>query len=180
MVSNYLRIKLRKNQSTLPLEKLTKDIAHLEILGDSIESLPSLEKLINCKNLLIVCPALSEIKELPTGLNILKIKGGHVYPNQLPTGLETLQLSSIKNENSNHINIPAGVINLDLSSNGLTSLEGINLGAPLGRLNLDHNQLSKLPEELYENKSLLHLSLDGNPLSEEEKDKLFKAFGIWF
>lgn len=179
MESTHLRIKLRKNQSTIPVEKLTAQITNLEILGDSIEKLPSLRHLTNCHNLLIICPELSEYNELPENLKILKIKGGRACPHNFPQGIETLQLSGLQCS-FDKLKLPAGVLNLDLSSNGLTSLEGIGLTAPLSRLNLDHNQLSRLPDSLYSNKSLLHLSLDGNPLSEEEKNKLHKAFGIWF
>lgn len=179
MESTYLRIKLRKNQSTLPVEKLTTQITNLVILGDSIEKLPSLKHLTNCRNLLIVCPELSEFNDLPENLKILKIKGGRTCPHQLPQGIETLQISGVDCA-FDKIKLPTGVLNLDLSSNGLTTLEGLGLAAPLSRLNLDHNNLSRLPESLYSNKSLLHLSLDGNPLTDEEKNKLHKTFGIWF
>lgn len=180
MNSSYLRIKLRKSQSTLPTEQLTKNITHLEIIGDSIESLPDLDGLANCKSLLIICPQLREIKALPEHLTILKIKGAMTSPTKLPQTLETLQLSALKSEGIQELSLPEGLINLDLSNNNLTSLEGLRLGAPLGRLNLDHNQLRELPEDLYQNKSLLHLSLDGNPLTDEQKDRIYKTFGIWF
>jgi len=178
--TNYLRIKLRKNQSTIPTEKLHEGLVNLEIIGDSIESLPSLAQLSLCKNLLLVCPELQEIPKLPENLEILKIKTGRTFPQQLPRKLHTLQLSQIKSNKSLDLELPRGLVNLDLSSNALHCVDSINLGAPLTRINLDHNQLTQLPEILYNNPSLLHLSLDGNPLLEEEKNKLFKTFGIWF
>ncbi len=181
MVStNYLRIKLRKNQSTIPTEKLHEGIVNLEIIGDSIESLPSLAQLSWCKNLLLVCPELQELPDLPENLEILKIKTGRSFPQELPPKIHTLQISQIKSDGPLSLQLPSQLINLDLSSNALTSVDSIHLGMPLKRINLDHNKLTQLPEILYNNPSLLHLSLDGNPLLDDEKNKLFKTFGIWF
>lgn len=174
-----LRIKLRKNQYTIPVENLTSEVTNLEILGDSIEKIPSLKHLTKCVSLLLVCPQLGQLDELPENLKILKIKGGHTYPKNLPQSIKILQISGIKCS-LNGIELPRGIINLDLSSNELMTLADIELNSSLTRLNLDHNQLSNLPESLYQNKSLLHLSLDGNPLTDEEKNKLHKTFGIWF
>jgi len=179
MEATHLRIKLRKNQSTLPSEKLTSQVSKLEILGDSIETIPSLEHLTKCEYLSLNCPQLLDLNELPGKLKILKIKGGHTCPQNLPHTLEILQISAIQSSLSK-LKIPQGVVNLDLSSNGLTALANLNLGAPLSRLNLDNNQLTCLPDSLYRNKSLLHLSLDGNPLTDEQKNKLHQIFGIWF
>ncbi len=162
------------------MEKLTAEIKNLEIMGDSIESLPSLKHLTQCQNLLIVCPALSKLGTLPEQLKILKMKGGYTCPQELPDTLETLQISGVRSDEIGRLKLPKQLLNLDLSSNQLIALEEMDLGAPLSRLNLDHNNLSTLPQNLYHNKSLLHLSLDGNPLTDSEKDKLYKTFGIWF
>jgi len=176
----HLRLKMRKGHSTLPIEKLTAEIESLEILGESIEAIPSLEHLELCQKLVLICPQLQEIPKLPQSLTLLKIKGARGIPQNLPPRLETLQLSGLRGVAHFQIDLPDQIKTLDLSGNGLESISHLKLSAPLSRLNLDHNQLTTLPDELYQNKSLLHLSLDGNPLTEEEKDKVYKTFGIWF
>ncbi len=180
MSETQLRLKIRKNQSTLPLEKIHRGLKYLEILGESIESLPALDHLDQCENLLIVCPNLRELNLLPPHLKILKIKGGFTSPKELPLSLTTLQLSSIQDEAIEFIQLPATLLNLDLSGSHLKTLQNISFGNQLQRINLDNNDFTSLPEHIYQSKSILHLSLDGNPLSEEEKDKVFKTFGIWF
>ena len=179
MSDTYLRIKLRKNQSTLPMEKLHSGLKTLEILGDSIETLPSLEHLTQCEQLLLVCPNLSKLAALPENLKILKIKGGQVIPPSLPKNLETLQLSGIKGQEIEYLELPQGLYNIDLSNNQLTNLREMKFAPTLQRINLDHNALKELPESIYQSKSILHLSLDGNPLSDEQKDRIFKTFGIF-
>lgn len=181
-----LRIKLRKNQSTIPSEKLTEDINSLEILGEAIQKLPELSHLTNCQHLLLVCPQLEELPELPPNLKILKIKGGHFSPpkgiSQLST-LKNLSLQGLKSQSETFSSwsLPVSLENLDLASNDISSLP-VNIGqlSSLQRLTLDHNKIQELPSGVYDLKSLNHLSLDGNPLTENCKQRLYDTFKIWF
>lgn len=178
-----LRLKLRKNQSTVASEKLTEDIHSLEILGDSIEKLPSLGHLKVCRYLLLVCPELKELPALPPSLEILKIKGGHFqFKDELPS-LKTLSLQGLKVsvESLENMTYPSGLETLDLANNDLKKIPPSVLKLKgLHRLSLDHNQLKDLPQELMKMTSLNHLSLDSNPLTDDDKQKLHDAFKIWF
>lgn len=181
-----VRIKLRKNQSTVPTEKLTEDIHSLEILGEAIQKLPDLNHLKNCQHLLLVCPELLELPKLPSALKILKIKGGYY---ELPKDiqeqreLKTLSLQGLKSQKDHFSSwsLPITLENCDLANNDMTSLP-VNIGqlSHLNRLTLDHNQIQELPSGIYNLKSLNHLSLDGNPLTESCKQKLYDVFKIWF
>jgi Leucine-rich repeat (LRR) protein len=181
-----VRIKLRKNQSTIPTEKLTEDIHSLEILGEAIEELPDLSHLKECRHVLLVCPQLTKMPKVPSLLKILKIKGGHFkLPSDIEkqTELRTLSLQGLKSqkESFSSWSLPIGLENCDLASNDMTNLPK-NIGEliNLQRLTLDHNQLQELPSEVYELNGLNHLSLDGNPLSDSCKQKLYDKFNIWF
>lgn len=178
-----LRLKLRKTQSNLPSEKLTEDLHSLEILGESIEKIPSLAHLENCSHLLLVCPNLADFPALPPNLKILKIKGGHFNLPKILPALKVLTLQGLSSKKDQFIDfsIPHTIETLDLSNNALENLPiGFKHLQKLVRLTLDHNQLKTLPECLFQLKSLNHLSLDANPLTEEMKQRLFEAFGIWF
>jgi Leucine-rich repeat (LRR) protein len=177
-----LRIKLRKNQSLVPTEKLVPEIGSLEILGDNIERLPSLEHLNNCKSLSLQCPELNELPLLPKNLVILKIKTGRFKKANLPQSIEILKLSSLNLENLDSIHEwPRNLKNVDFSHNRLselpTGLLQLNL---INRLSLDSNLFKVIPEGVYQFKRLNHLSVDNNPIEEEEKIKLHQKLGIWF
>lgn len=177
-----LRIKLRKNQSTIPAEKLTPEVSSLEVIGENIERLPSLAHLENCRNLLIVCPELKELPAIPKSLEVFKVNGGKVLlPMALPH-LNHLQLKSLALESLAPLSdLPSTLETLDLSNNRFIHLPGeIESLKKLVRLNLDGNSLVTLPEFLYRLPSLNHLSLDGNPLSEDTKNELHRKFGMWF
>lgn len=181
-----VRIKLRKNQSTIPTEKLTEDINSLEILGEAIQKIPDLKHLVHCRHLLLVCPELEELPELPPNLQILKIKGGHFeLPNNIGTlkEIKTLSLQGLKSQRDQFSawSLPIALENCDLAANDMASLP-VNIGQlnSLRRLTLDNNKLVDLPGGVYDLKSLNHLSLDGNPLSEDCRQKLYKTFNIWF
>lgn len=181
MPPQSLRIKLRKNQSTLPMEKIHSDISHLEILGDTLEKIPDLNHLSNCQSLQIICPQLIDLGELPPTLEVLKIKGGHTLPKTLPRGLRILQIAKIKGQSFDDLRLPQTIQTLDLSGNGLVTLhKDIGSLKYLTRLSLDQNELTELPDELYAHRGLNHLSLDGNKLTDEVKDRIYKVFGIWF
>ncbi len=178
-----LRLKLRKNQATIPTEKLTEDLDSLEILGEAIEKIPSLNHLSRCTHLLLVCPNLLKLPALPPGLKILKIKGGHFdLPKELPA-LRVLSLQGLlsKREQFKTFSLPHTLETLDLSNNALEELpSSLKNLVNLSRLSMDHNQLTTLSDQLYQLKSLNHLSLDSNPLAEEVKQRLYEVFGIWF
>lgn len=176
-----LRLKLRKNQSTLPTEKLTVDLTSLEILGDSIQKIPSLSHLKECRFLFINAPEVTDLGDLPPNLNILKIRGVRILPSQIPQ-VTTLALSHLGvSPFPKDIKLPQSLETLDLNGNKLESLPSSLFECKnLRRLNLDNNNLSELPQEFFSLKHLNHLSLDNNPLSEDCKNTLFKSFGIWF
>jgi Leucine-rich repeat (LRR) protein len=178
-----LRIKLRKNQSTIEREKLSDEINSLEILGDAIHKIPDLDHLTQCQHLLLVCPELQALPKLPPQLKILKIKGGQfLLPSGLPQ-LKSLSLQGLKHQKDafSSWSLPVSLEVLDLANNDLENLP-VNLGqlSNLTRISLDYNQLTDLPSEVYALKGLNHLSLDGNPLSEETKQKLYDHYKIWF
>lgn len=183
-----MRIKLRKSQTTIEWEKVDKNIKSLEILGDSIEKIKDLESYHNLESLYLNCPCLSDYPKLPIGIKTLKVKSSCVtsiwlsYLESL-SQLENLQLSDTKISY-----LPSSFFSqmtilkvLDLKGNRLSevpsSFKQLNT---IARINLDHNELSSLPDFLYQMKQIHHLSLDSNPLSEQTKQKLYQAFGIWF
>lgn len=178
-----LRLKLRKNQSTVPTEKLTKDLHSLEILGDSIEKLPDLSHLENCRYLLLVCPELKALPALPAKLEIFKVKGGHFDLDRDLPPLRTLSLQGLKSKKDQIIQLsfPKELETIDLANNGLNEIPPSIYELPqLNRLSLDHNQLKNLSDKLMAMNSLNHLSLDHNPLTDADKQKLHDAFKIWF
>lgn len=179
-----LRLKLRKNQSTIPTEKLTKDLHSLELLGEGVVKIPDLDHLEHCQYLMIICPELKELPKLPKNVEILKIRGGRfaLKEDQL-TSLEKCRiLNLMATEYLNEkVALPPNIETLDLSSNKLESFPlSITKLTRLGRLTIDSNKITTLPNELFSMKNLNHLSLDNNPLSEETKQKLHEAFGLWF
>lgn len=176
-----LRLKMRKNQSTIPMEKLTEDLTSLEILGETLEKIPSLKHLKNCKFLYINAPEVSELGDLPPNLSILKLRGVRSIPPVFPKVL-TLALSHLGVDPfPSNISLPETLETLDLNGNQLESIPDSLLSCKnLRRLNLDNNKLTELPDAFYKLESLNHLSLDNNPLTEDCKNSLFKAFGIWF
>jgi len=177
-----LRIKLRKTQSLVPVEKLVPEITSLEILGDNIEKLPSLKHLVLCKSLTLQCPELNELPALPENLAILKIKGGRFKSAKLPSKLKTLKFSHLALSSLDEIGPwSPDLTNVDLSHNKLRDLPSKLLdNSKISRLSLDSNEFSVLPEALYQLKGLNHLSLDNNPIEEQEKLKLHQQLGIWF
>lgn len=175
-----LRLKLRKTQSTIATEKLTEDLHSLEILSESVEQIPSLAHMSQCRYLLLVCPQLAALSQLPPNLEILKIKGGHFdLLEELPP-LKTLSLQGLK-KNLSSLKLPPTLETLDLANNNLEEIPAsVYTLEKLSRLSLDHNQLKDLSPSLMAMKGLNHLSLDSNPLTEDDKQLLFDSFGIWF
>lgn len=176
-----VRIKLRKNQSTIPSEKLTPEITSLEIIGDSIQKIPSLSHLKSCQYLSLNAPELIQLNELPPNLTVLKLRGTRTIPQDLPCihtlGLSYIQLTPFPLD----FKIPTSVLTLNLNGNKLSEIpEGLFDCVNLQRLNLDNNEIVSLPSRFFEIKDLVHLSLDNNPLSDDCKNKLYQKYGIWF
>lgn len=158
-------LRLKKSQSTIPVEILFEDFTHLEIFGGNLKELPA--KLFEKNGLINLRVKNSGLAQLPL-----------TVANPSPT-LEVLALAQ-----NNLTQIPSWVgklralKNLDLGKNQISELASI---FPLGleRLNLESNALSNLPDSLYALKKLNHLSVDHNPLNAETVERIYESFGIW-
>ncbi len=182
-----LFLKLGKNKSTLPLEKITSEITHLEIQAPALTKLP----LLRLEKLTAVTIHTSSLTECPDwlfqleSLEILKIKNTplkKVSNFSENSKIRILQLAHLDlDELPESIGSLALLDTIDLAGNNLSDLpDSMHDLKNLTRINLDKNQFQILPLWLSELPKLNHLSLDGNPLTEQEKNRLFKAFGIWF
>jgi len=70
---------------------------------------------------------------------------------------------------------------LNLSHNKLMQAPPEIIQLPnLRRLNLEHNQIKTFPFDPQQLIALNHLSLDDNPISDDEKARIERTFGIWF
>jgi Leucine-rich repeat (LRR) protein len=182
-----LFLKLNKNQSTLPTEKITNEITHLEIQAASLSTLPKMNKQDQLISFSIHLSSLTEIPgwlfQLPN-LEILKIKNSplKVLPEFSAMPLRILQLSGLElTEIPQTIGLLEKLDSLDLSGNQLSDLPGnLEKLINLGRVNLDKNRFEVLPSCIEKLPRLNHLSMDHNPLTDEEKSRLHQTFGIWF
>lgn len=183
----HLFLKLNKNKSTLPIEKITDDLTHLEIQAQALTSLPKLD-LPHLKSFSIHLSSLIELPswifQLPK-LEVLKIKNSPLK--SLPEfgdnlAIRILQLSGLEiDEIPESIGKLKKLDTVDFSANQLSDLpDSMHDLKSVHRINLDKNQFQILPLWLDQLPALNHLSLDGNPLTEQEKNRLFKKFGIWF
>jgi len=189
MRQDKIFIKLRKNQTVFPVEHLHENLLSLEFSGEGVEELP--EAIGHCHKLeTLVITALNvewlpkSIAQLPA-LKILKIKANISHLFEIPpdwSNLQTLQInhSSLKN-------IPHWIKNfsqletLNLSHNKLMQAPPEIIQLPnLRRLNLEHNQIKTFPFDPQQLIALNHLSLDDNPISDDEKARIERTFGIWF
>ena len=182
------RIKIRKNQSSFPLDKLDFDCTHLEIIGENLSALPNeLNQLNQLTHFYLQAPVLEKypsfLNELE-GLINLKFKNTPLinFPEERPHGNWTF----FKCSNANLDLLPnwlgeLPLEELDLGSNQLKTLpESFKNLKSLKRINLEKNQFESLPSWICDWVSLNHICLDNNPLSEEAKNDLYKQFGIWF
>lgn len=177
-----LIIKSKKNGPPLK-ESLLEISGNLEILEihSGAEEVLELNFPYAIKNLSINMESLKKIafsSQLFKTLKVLKIRANsyEIDFDLSFLNLETLQISS-------------GLTRIDLSKT--PNLKTLNLSqnrlvevdsklTKLTRLNLDHNNFKKVPELVWNTPSLLHLSIDENPLTQEEQQKLFDRFKIWF
>lgn len=183
-----MRIKLRKNESTIQWEKVNPEISHLEIIGTSIEKIQSLSSYGSLKSLTLNCESLIKFPQLPTSVEVLKVKHGHPdngwieHITQLKDlkilQLSFLKLSSLPDHFFDHLH---NLNTLDLMGNDLEALPAsLAKASQLTRISLDKNSFKSLPHFIYGMKSLSHLSLDDNDLSEDTKKELHEQFGMWF
>lgn len=183
-----MRIKLRKNISTLNIEKIPLDIQSLEIISESIETLPSLCRYENLISLYINCPQVKAFKDFPIRLQTLKIRDGHISQNCLNkianlTEIKILSLSNLKIEvlPENFFSKFSDLHCIDLKSNLLVSIpSSITELKSLKRINIDQNRFSKFPKELFEMSKVNHISADNNNFDEIEKTLIHKRLGLWF
>ncbi len=159
-------LKLKKSQSSLPSELLFEGLTHLEVYGGSLETIdprwfciPTLE-VLRLKN--VALAKLPEKIDKPAPkLHTLILSQNHLR--EIPEWVSDFKMLKV----------------LDVSSNELSQIPTL-LPLTLQRLIADSNQLETLPQSLFELSSLLHLSLEENPLGPEYRQKLFDHFGIWF
>lgn len=183
-----MRIKLRKNKSTLDIEQIPFDIQSLEIIGESIETLPSLKRYYNLKSLYINCPQLNSFKDFPESLNTLKIRDGIISRDCL---IEISHLCELKILSLMNLKIKAlpdqffsklkNLSTIDFKSNALENIpNGICEIKSLTRINIDQNEFTKFPQVLFTMTSLNHISADHNKFDEKEKALIHKRLGLWF
>ena len=183
-------LKLRKNQSTFPLELLEEtELECLEIISDQLEVLPNnISKLKNLKILSLNTPGLISLPESLIDfqkLETLKIKNTTITnlgEIPFPSSLKVFICSNNKIETiPDWVFTLPNIEHLDFSGNEINNLsEKIILLPFLRRLVLDRNNIITITHKLKNCPCLTHLSLDGNPLSEESKKMLNEEFGIWF
>lgn len=191
MSGTSLFLKIKKNQSSFPREIFhNPHLLHLEVFADHLDNLPSeISTLTNLRTLSLQMGMMSELNPVVWGLphlEVLKIKKTQLKTFELPPGnlcflkkcfLSHNQLEKLPDDfgRLKHLS------ELDLSQNKLETLPiGMSQVPNLKRLNLDHNQMKIVPDCLWQWKNLSHLSLDDNPWDEQERQKLFERFKIWF
>ncbi len=185
-----MRLRLRKNQSSFPNEVFQeKNLKILEVVGDGLTEIPAqIGALSALENLSIQAQQVTqlpkEVFELPR-LKILKVKSCPL--SGLPASGQGQSLERVQLVHTGLKQLPAwfcelaNLQELDLTNNDLDTLPSDFLRlTKLRRLILDNNQFSLLPDSLYQMPNLRHLSVDGNHFSEQEKDKISGALGIWF
>jgi Leucine-rich repeat (LRR) protein len=183
-----MRIKLRKNISTLNIEQIPLDIQSLEIIGESLEKLPSFKKFIKLNNIYINGPQVTSYKEFPLCLKVLKIRDGQLSNDclndiSLLANIETLSLIGTKIET-----LPISfftrlekITTIDLKNNLLTEIpSSIKNLKQLSRINIDQNNFTKFPNDLYSMKQINHISADHNNFDENEKSIIHRELGLWF
>ena len=174
-----LFLKLGKNKSSLPIEKITPDITHLEIQAPALTTIPK----IQIENLISFSIHASSLEEIPswitnkTELEIFKVKNSPIkslldFPKE--SKIRILELSNLELDE-----IPDSIENLtlldtlNLAGNQLSDLpDSLGEIQMITRINLDRNQFQILPLIIERLKSLNHLSLEGNPLTEQEKNSI--------
>lgn len=186
-----LFLKLKKNQSSFPREIFFNPyLEHLELFADHLDSLPDeIHELKNLKTLSLQIGMMTELNPLVWSLpklEVLKVKKTQLKNFVLPEGnLSLLKKCFLSHNQLESLPEDFGRLTylseLDLSQNKLNTLPPSMAQATLlKRLNLDHNQMTTVPDCLWQWKNLSHLSLDDNPWTQQERQKLFERFKIWF
>jgi leucine-rich repeat protein SHOC2 len=190
-MNTHQRIKLQKNQSTIPIEKVHEQLQVLEIIAEGIDRLPAgmLARCRSLRSLTLNLPHLShfpqEVMDL-SHLEILKIRCESAtlsLPEDGPIGLWKIVhfIGMGLKEFPKWSALLQDLEQLNLAKNTLSDLPAEFIHCrQLRRLTLDTNQFKGLPEVIYKMDNINHLSLDGNPLSDEEKAKIQRELGLWF
>lgn len=189
MRQDKIFIKLRKNQTVFPVEHLHEDLISLEFSGEGVEELP--EDIGQCQKLeSLIITALNvewlpkSVAKLPA-LKVLKVKANISHLFDISPDwkkLQTLQINHSSLKSLPHwLKNLSQLETLNLSHNKLNQAppEIVELSL-LRRLNLDHNMIKEFPFQPAQLIALNHLSLDDNPISDEEKARIERTFGIWF
>tara|TARA_R110002072_G_scaffold64203_4_gene159653 strand:- start:97194 stop:97760 length:567 start_codon:yes stop_codon:yes gene_type:complete len=184
-----LRIKLRKTQTTLPVEKLTNEVTRLLVQSENLEKAPpTIAKMTQLISIEFQTPELNEFPEDLSNLDnleVLKLKGQRTAIEKIKktsSSIKTLFLVGMNLETfPNWILEMHELETLDLSKNHLTEIpKELSQLKKLNRINIDSNKLEKLPECFLEMPQLNHLSMDNNCFSVEEKANIQRKLGLWF
>lgn len=188
-------LKLKKDQVfTLDQALLQEHESGLEIRSDSLQEFRIKDIKFAPKKIGLYCPNLKKIDaalwSLPK-LEIVAIKAQSIREADLfspPPGpsplapIRILRLSGLSlTQIPEWIGRLTALQELDLNNNQLQALplELMQI-KNLGRINLEQNQFSAIPVCLTRMPWINHLALDGNPLSESERQLAFDLWGIWF
>ena len=182
-----MRIKLRKNKSTLDTEQIPLEIQSLEIIGDSLERLPRLSNYHELKSLYIHCPQVSSFTDFPPKLCSLKVRQGNISKKCLTSISELYKLERLFLIETKIEKLPDTfflkldkVTDIDFKNNFLEELpQSITKLKRLSRINIDQNKFTKFPQALYEMPQINHISADHNSFDEEEIATIYRKLGLW-
>lgn len=166
-----------------------ENLEKLEIFSDNLKDLS--EEILNCRHLKLLSISSKSFTEIPNyiwqlkSLEILKFKNCQIekiaIPCEGPRNLKNLYLNNNKiTQIDSTIDKLENCELMALSGNNLEQLPDSFGNLSLNWLDLDRNQFQKLPSCLEQISTLTHLSLDSNPFSEEEKQRIKKQFNLWF
>jgi Leucine-rich repeat (LRR) protein len=149
-------------------------LKYLKIDGCALSEIMSLHGLENLGTLSLTSNQLSDgqLSELPAALTRLYLSGNRFscLP-QLPPKLRELDISSNRLKSLQGIDVLVGLVDITLDDNKLAELP-VEIGElmALRSLKARRNNIGKsgIPSQVFIRTSLVHLALDGNPLTAKD------------